>query len=65
MSAQEFVGLLEKLIDLKLQQQAQLQMKVAPEMNRFLQEKRESDRQKMIEIKRQLVTALESPYAPR
>jgi hypothetical protein len=65
MSAQEFVGLLEKLIDLKLQQQAELQMKVPPEMNRFLQEKRESDRQKMVQIKRQLVTLLEGPYAPR
>ena len=65
MSAQEFVGLLEKLIDLKLQQQAELQMKVAPEMNHLLQEKRESDRQKIVQIKRQLVTALESPYAPR
>jgi hypothetical protein len=65
MSAQEFVGLLEKLIDLKLQQQAELQMKVAPEMNHFLQEKRESDRQKMVQIRKQLVTALEGPYAPR
>jgi hypothetical protein len=60
MSAQEFVGLLEKLIDLKLQQQAELQMKVPPEMNRMFQEKRESDRQRMAQIKRQLIAALET-----
>jgi hypothetical protein len=65
MSAQEFVGLLEKLIDLKLQQHAELQMKVAPEMNHFLQQKRESDRQKIVQIRAQLITALESPYAQR
>ena len=65
MSAQEFVGLLEKLINLKLQAQAELQMKVAPEMNHFLQEKRESDRQKIVQIKRQLITVLESPSAQR
>jgi hypothetical protein len=60
MSAQEFVGLLEKLIDLKLQAQAELQMKVPPEMTRMFQEKRQEDRQRMALIKNQLITALQT-----
>jgi hypothetical protein len=59
MSAQQFVGLLEELINLKLQQQAESQMKATPEVSRLLQEKRQTDRRRLEQIRRELVVALE------
>jgi hypothetical protein len=59
MSAQQFVGLLEELINLKLQQLAENQIKASPEVSRLLQEKRQTDRRRLEQIRKELVVALE------
>jgi hypothetical protein len=59
MSAQQFVGLLEELINLKLQQQAETQIKASSEVSRLLQEKRQTDRRRLEQLRRELVAALE------
>jgi hypothetical protein len=60
MSPQQFVGLIEELVDLKLQQYAETQMKATPEVSRLLQEKRQTDRRRLEQIRRELVTVLEA-----
>ena len=43
MNAETFVKLLEELIDLKIQRQAEVNLKPRPEMARLVQEKRHAD----------------------
>ena len=47
-------------MDLKLQQYAEQNLKVNPEVSRFLHEKRETDRRRLDQIRKELVRFLES-----
>jgi len=58
MNAETLVKLLEEMIDLKIQRQAEVNLKVNPEMARLLQEKRHTDRQRLDQIRRELVGML-------
>ena len=55
MNAESFVKLIEEMIDLKLQQQAQVNLKPNPEIARFFAEKRITDRRRLEQIRAELV----------
>jgi hypothetical protein len=55
MNAESFVKLIEEMIDLKLQQQAQINLKPNPEIARFFEEKRITDRRRLEQIRAELV----------
>jgi hypothetical protein len=59
MTAEAWVHLLEELIDLKLQQFAETTMKLTPELTRLLQDKRETDRRRLQQIRVELVRTLQ------
>lgn len=59
MTAQMLVSLLEEMVDLKLQQHAEHNLKVTPDMARLLQDKRETDRRRLDMIRTELVRVLE------
>ena len=50
--------LIEEMIDLKLQQQARTNLKVSPEIARFLEEKRITDRRRLEHIRAELTRLL-------
>ncbi len=58
MNAEPLVKLIEEMIDLKLQQHAQANLKVSPEITRFLEEKRVTDRRRLEQIRAELVRLL-------
>ena len=58
MNAETLVKLLEEMIDLKVQQYAQLNMKPNPEVARLLEEKRITDRRRLEQIRVELVRIL-------
>lgn len=58
MSAEDFVNLMEEMIDLKVQQHLEMRVKGSPEVIRLLQEKRETDRRRLDQIKVSLVQVL-------
>lgn len=58
MTAEEFVSLLEELIDLKVQQRNEARLKPNPELAGVLQAKRETDRRRLDEIRVELVKIL-------
>ncbi len=60
MTAESLVGLLEEMMDLKIQQYAESQLKVPPELSRILVGKRETDRRRMEQIRAELVNFLQS-----
>jgi hypothetical protein len=60
MTADHLVRLLEEMMDLKLQQYAQTQLKVSPEVAMLLNDKRETDRRRLDQIRKELVRFLES-----
>lgn len=60
MTGEMLVGLLEEMMDLKLQQYAELNLKVNPEVSRLLCEKRETDRRRLDQIRKELVRFLET-----
>lgn len=60
MTAEMLIGLLEEMMDLKLQQYAEQNLKVNPEVSRLLLEKRETDRRRLDQIRRELVRFLET-----
>ncbi len=60
MTAESLIGLFEEMVDLKIQQYAELNLKVSPELTRILSEKRETDRRRMQQIRAELVRFLES-----
>jgi len=60
MTAQTLIGLLEEMMDLKLQQFAEAQLKLTPEVSRILFEKRDTDRRRLEQIRTELVRFLES-----
>ena len=55
MTPESFVKLFEEMVDLKIQQHAELTMKTSPELARILQEKRETDRRRLDQIRAELV----------
>jgi hypothetical protein len=60
MTAQSLIGLIEEMMDLKLQQYAESQMKVTAEVACLLREKRETDKRRLEQIRIELVRFLET-----
>ncbi len=60
MSAEYLVRLLEEMMDLKVQQYAESQLKVTPEVAALLHDKRETDRRRLDQIRIELVRFLET-----
>ncbi len=60
MTAERLIGLIEEMIDLKLQAYAATNLKLTPEVARLMQEKHETDRRRLEQIRAQLVSFLES-----
>jgi len=58
MNAESLVKLIEEMIDLKLQQHAQANLKASPEIIRILEEKRVTDRRRLEQIRAELVRLL-------
>jgi hypothetical protein len=58
MNADNLVKLIEEMIDLKLQQQAQMNLKASPEITQILGEKRVTDRRRLEQIRAELVRSL-------
>jgi hypothetical protein len=59
MTAHRLVGMIEEMIDLKIQQYAESTMRPTPEVARILQEKRETDRRRLEQLRIELVRFLE------
>ncbi len=60
MTAEYLVRMLEEMMDLKLQNYAESQLKVTPEMAILLKDKRETDKRRLEQIRVELVRFLES-----
>ncbi len=60
MSAEYLVRLLEEMMDLKVQQYAESQLKVTPEVAALLHDKRDTDRRRLDQIRIELVRFLET-----
>ncbi len=58
MTGENFVRMMEEMMDLKIQQLAESQLKVNPEVARILHEKRETDRRRLEQIRTELVRML-------
>jgi len=58
MNAETLVKLIEEMMDLKIQQQAQANLKASPEIARILEEKRVTDRRRLEQIRAELVRLL-------
>jgi len=58
MNAEPLVKLIEEMIDLKLQQHAQANLKASAELTRILEEKRFTDRRRLEQIRAELVRLL-------
>ena len=54
MNGETLVKLIEEMIDLKLQQRAQTNLKANPEIARILDEKRVTDRRRLEQIRAEL-----------
>ena len=57
-NAEKVVKLIEEMLDLKLQQYAESHMKVSPDISRLLQEKRETDRRRLEQIRAEIARHL-------
>ncbi len=60
MSAEMLVGMIEEMMDLKIQQYAESQLKVTPEVASLLNEKKETDRRRLSQIRAELVRFLQA-----
>jgi hypothetical protein len=60
MTAESLIGLIEEMIDLKIQQYSEPNMKRTPEITRMLHEKRETDHRRLDQIRAELVRFLQS-----
>jgi hypothetical protein len=58
MTAESLIGLIEEMMDLKIQQFAESTMKPTPEIARILHEKRATDQRRLEQIKAELVRSL-------
>ena len=54
MNGDAVARLIEEMIDLKIQRHAETQLKVSPELTRLLEEKRETDRRRMEQLRTEL-----------
>jgi len=55
MHAITFIGLLEEMVDIKVQQQTEAHLKTTPEVAAVLHQKRETDRRRLDQIRAELV----------
>jgi hypothetical protein len=60
MTAQTLVGLIEQMMDLKIQQYAESRMKLTPQVATLLKDKRETDKRRLDQIKSDLERFLET-----
>jgi len=60
MTAQSLIGLIEEMMDLKVQQYAESQMKLTAEVAPLLKEKRETDKRRLEQIRIELVRFLQT-----
>ncbi len=60
MTAQSLIGLIEEMMDLKVQQYAESQMKLTPDLASILREKRETDKRRLEQIRTELVRFLQT-----
>jgi hypothetical protein len=58
MNADNLVKLIEEMVNLKLQQQAQMNLKASMEMTQILEQKRVTDRRRLEQIRAELVRSL-------
>ena len=58
MKSEVLIKLVEEMMDLKLQQYAETQMRPTPEIARILFEKRETDRRRLEQIRMELARLL-------
>ncbi|HET7626665.1 MAG TPA: hypothetical protein VFM25_15530 [Verrucomicrobiae bacterium] len=58
MSAEVFIGMIEEMIEIKVQQHAEMRLKTNAEVTKVLQEKRETDRRRLQQIKSELARLL-------
>ncbi len=58
MNAESLVKLIEEMMDLKVQQYAETQMRATPEIARILHGKRETDRRRLDQIRTEAVRVL-------
>jgi hypothetical protein len=59
MTAESLIGLIEEMVDLKIQQHAESSMKATPEIARILHDKRETDHRRLEQIRAELVRVLQ------
>ncbi len=57
-TAEHFIGLLEEMVDLKIQRYAETHLKLPSELGHLLAEKRETDRRRLDQIRSELVRLL-------
>ena len=60
MAAETLIGLIEEMVDLKIQQHAESSMQPTPEIARVLLDKRETDHRRLKQIRAELVRLLQS-----
>jgi hypothetical protein len=53
-----FIGLLEEMIDIKVQQQTEAHLKTTPEVAAVLHQKRETDKRRLEQLRAELVRIL-------
>ncbi len=53
-----FIALIEEMVDIKVQQYTEAHLKVSPELAGVLQQKRETDRRRLDQIRAELVRVL-------
>ena len=53
-----FLGLLEEMIDIKVQQQTEAHLKASPEVAAVLHQKRETDKRRLDQIRTELIRIL-------
>ena len=58
MTAESMIGLIEEMMDLKIQQYAESSMNRTPELARILHEKKETDQRRLDQIRAELVRFL-------
>ena len=58
MTAENLIGLLEEMMDLKIQQYAESNIKPTPEITRILSEKKETDHRRLEQLRAELVRFL-------
>ena len=59
MTAESLIRLIEEMMDLKIQQYAESQMRPTPDIARLLSEKRQTDHRRLEQIRAELVRFLQ------